>query len=169
MDDSKLYYFEDFAAGQSQELGTVTVSQEEIITFARQFDPQPFHIDPERAKESFFGTLVASGWHTVGLYMRLLVDTLLNQTASLGSPGVDEIRWTKPVKPGDTLSGSFTILECIPSRSRPTVGIVRGRGEARNQHGEVVMTLLTTAFFGRRPATPSASDASTLSTENIRN
>src|SRR5690348_16316999 len=139
-------------AGDAIELGSRTVTQEQIIAFAREFDPQPFHVDPERATQSAFGGLIASGWHTAAIYMRLLVDGLLNQTVSLGSPGLDEVRWLKPVRPGDTLRARFTVLETIPSRSRPEMGIVRGKGEVLNEGGEVVMTVISTGFFGRRPA-----------------
>ena len=120
-----MYYFEDFSVGDTFELGSKQMSEEEIITFARQFDPQPFHVDPERAKESFFGGLVASGWHTTAIFMRLFVDGLLNKSASLASPGVDEVRWVRPVRPGDMLRARFTVLESTPSRSRPNMGVVR--------------------------------------------
>jgi len=145
-------YFEEFEVGETVELGSYTISQEEIISFASQYDPQPFHVDPERAKDSFFGTLVASGWQTAGLYMRLLVLNLLNDTVSMGSPGLEELRWTKPVRPGDTLQARFTVLETIGSKSRPNLGIVKGKGEVLNQNGEVVMSLVSTGFFGRKPA-----------------
>jgi acyl dehydratase len=145
-------YFEDFRVGEVIELGHRTISQDEIIRFAREFDPQPFHTDPERARDSAFGGLVASGWHTIALYMRLLVDGFIVTVAnSMGSPGVDKIEWLKPVRPGDTLSGRLTILEMIPSKSRPDRGTVRTLGEMLNQHGEVVMTTRGVGFFGRRP------------------
>lgn len=148
-------YFEDMQAGDTIELGSRDVTQEQIIAFAREFDPQPFHVDPERATQSAFGGLIASGWHTAAIYMRMLVDGLLNQTVSLGSPGVDEVRWLKPVRPGDTLRARFTVLETTPSRSRPEMGIVRGKGEVLNEDGEVVMTVVSAGFFGRRPAAAS--------------
>jgi acyl dehydratase len=144
-------YFEDFQVGDAFDLGTIQVTAEEIIAFARQFDPQPFHLDAEQAKDSIFGGLVASGWHTTSLFMRLLVDGLLRETVSIGSPGVDEIRWLRPLRPGDTLRARFTILECTPSRSRPHMGVVRSRCEAFNQQDELVMTLVGIHFFGRRP------------------
>jgi acyl dehydratase len=144
-------YFEDFHAGQVLEMGEVTVSKEEIIAFARQYDPQPFHIDSERAKVSAFGGLIASGWHTVALLMRLMVDGMLNHTVSMGSPGVKEIRWLKPVRPGDTLQARLHIVDCTPSKSRPNMGVLQSRSEVFNQHGEVVMTLEGTHFLGRRP------------------
>jgi acyl dehydratase len=145
-------YFEDFHVGDTFELGQVTVTEEEIIAFARQFDPQPFHIDRERAKSSYFGELVASGWHTTALFMRLFVDGLLNESASLASPGVDNVRWPKPVHAGDTLSARFTVSESTPSRSRSTLGIIRSHCEMLNQKNELVFTLEGIHFLGRRPA-----------------
>ncbi len=145
-------YFEDFHVGDSFDLGSISVTQEEIIAFARQFDPQIFHIDPEQAKASFFGELVASGWHTCALYMRLLVDGLFSKVDSMGSPGVDEVRFLKAVLPGDTLSGHFTVIETRPSKSRPYLGILRAQGELYNQHDEQVLSMISTHFFGCRPA-----------------
>ena len=133
-------------------VGSVTVSEADIITFARQYDPQPMHVDPTRARSTIYGGLIASGWHTVSLFMKLLVENLVSKTDSLGSPGVDELRWPLPVRPGDTLSGRMEILETRVSSSRPNMGIVRWRGDVRNQSGQVVLTLVGTNFFGRRPA-----------------
>ena len=144
-------YFEDFIVGEANELGSRTLSQEQIIAFAREYDPQPFHVDPEAAKSSIFGTLIASGWQTVAVFMSLLVNGLLNDTASLGSPGVEGIEWLKPVKPGDRLSARFRVLEVTPSKSRPDRGIVKSQGEVTNQDGALVMTIRATNFFGRRP------------------
>lgn len=144
-------YFEEFSVGQVIELGQVTVSEEEIIAFARQYDPQPFHIDAERAKTSPFGGIIASGWHTVALMMRLLVDGMLNQTVSMGSPGVREIRWLQPVRPGDTLQARLHVADCTTSRSRPNMGILQSKIEVLNQHGALVMTMEGTHFLGRRP------------------
>jgi acyl dehydratase len=145
------WYFEDFQVGQTIELGTTSASEAEMMAFARQFDPQPFHIDPERAKHSAFGGLIASGWHTASLLMRLLVDELFSETMSMGSPGVDEIRWLQPVRPGDLLRARLTILECRPSKSRPEMGVVRSKSEVFNQRDELVMTVLGVHFVGRRP------------------
>jgi acyl dehydratase len=145
-----MIYFEDLPVGTTVDLGSHQITEADIIAFAQQFDPQPFHVDPERAKSSIYGGLIASGWHTVGIYMRLLVDKLLNQTASLGSPGVDEVRWPRPVRPGDILRAQFTVIEATPSRSRPDMGIIRSRGEVLNQRGEVVMSIIGIGFFGRR-------------------
>jgi len=145
-------YFEDFTPGQVIELGRHTITRDEIIAFAKQFDPQPFHLDDEAAKKTIYGGLIASGWHTGAISMRLLYDGLVKDTVSLGSPGVDELRWVKPVRPGDTLSARVTVLECIPSRGKPDRGIVRSAVEMRNQHGEVVVTSKGLSLFGRRPA-----------------
>lgn len=144
-------YLEDFTPGEVIELGERSLTEEAIIAFAREFDPQPFHVDPEQARESVYGGLIASGWHTVGTFMRLSVDGLFNDTISMGSPGVDQIRWRKPVRPGDTLCGRLTVVEVTPSRSRPDRGTMRSRGELLNQRDEVVMTLDALGIFGRRP------------------
>jgi acyl dehydratase len=145
-------YFEDFTPGQVIELGSRTISKEGVLAFAREFDPQPFHVDEEAAKRSIYGGLLASGWHTAALLMRLLYDGLLKDAASLGSPGVDELRWLRPVRPGDTLSARLTILESIPSRSKPDRGLIRSLTELRNQHGEVVLTVRGLSLLGRRLA-----------------
>src|SRR6266576_5549410 len=108
-------YWEDFQVGEVAELGPVTVTEEEIVEFGRRFDPQPFHVDPEAAKESPFGGLIASGWQTTALFMGMFVRAVLLDSASLGSPGVEEIRWTAPVRPGDTLTGRSTVTEVQPS------------------------------------------------------
>ena len=145
-------YFEDFAPGDVIELGSRTLTKDSIVAFAREFDPQPFHTDEAAAARSIFGGLLASGWHTGSLAMRLLYDGLLKDTASLGSPGIDELRWLKPVRPGDTLSLRMTILEAVPSRTKPDRGLVRSLMEMRNQHGEVVLTIRGLSLLGRRPA-----------------
>jgi acyl dehydratase len=145
-----LLYFEDFNPGQKIELGSLSVSEAEIIAFARQFDPQYFHTDPEAARRSIWGGLVASGWHTSALFMRLLVDGHLKSVESIASPGVDEIRWLKPVRPGDTLSGRLTVLAATPSRSGARRGTLRQLGELFNQHGELVMTLRAISIIGAR-------------------
>ncbi|GAC1332696.1 MAG: MaoC family dehydratase [Mycobacteriales bacterium] len=144
-------YFEDFSVGLVVDLGTVSPSEEQIIAFARQYDPQPFHVDPVAAASSVYGGLIASGWHTGALYMRLYVDALLLDAASHGSPGMDELRWARPVRPGDTLRASFTVLATRASVRRPDRGSVRFAGAMTNQHGEDAMTLLATGLFGRRP------------------
>jgi acyl dehydratase len=144
-------YFEDLQAGQVVELGSHTISEEEIVAFAREWDPQPFHVDPEAARESIFGGLIASGWHTGAMWMRLYVDSLLDGAASMGSPGIEELRWLAPVRPGDTLSGRLTVLETTPSDRRPDRGTVRIRGEMVNQDGVTVMSMVSRGHFGRRP------------------
>ena len=144
-------YFEDFTPGQVIELGGRTITKEGIVAFAREFDPQPFHTDEAAATRSIYGGLLASGWHTGSLAMRILYDGLLKDTVSLGSPGIDELRWLKPVRPGDTLSLRMTILEPIPSRTKPDRGLVRSLMEMRNQHGEVVLTIRGLSLLGRRP------------------
>ena len=113
------YYFEDMAVGATVDLGNRSVSEEEILRFAREFDPQPFHIDPEAAGKSIFGGIIASGWHTCSITMRLLVDGLLSHSSSLGSPGIEQIRWVKPVRPGDTLHAVLTVQEVRQSQSKP--------------------------------------------------
>ena len=132
-------------------LGSLTVDQDEIIAFARQYDPQPMHIDPNAAGFTIYGGLIASGWHTGALFMRLLVTNLIAGTSSMGSPGMEDLRWPAPVRPGDTLSAQIEVIEARASNSRPTMGIVRWRGEVRNQDGRLVMSALGTNFFGRRP------------------
>ena len=144
-------YYEDFHVGDLIDVGSVSVSEAEIIAFARQYDPQAMHTDSRAASFTIYGGLIASGWHTVALFMRLLVENLVAKTSSLGSPGVEELRWPLPVRSGDTLTGSMEILETRVSNSRPTMGIVRWRGTVRNQDGKLVMTLIGTNFFGRRP------------------
>ena len=143
-------FFEDFHPGDVTDTGSVTVTREEIVAFARQFDPQPFHVDEDAARRSPFGGLIASGWHTASLCMRLVVALLGPDSGSLGSPGVDELRWLKPVRPGDELSVSAEVLEAIPSRSKPDRGMVKFRYTMRNQNGEEVMTMIALGLVLRR-------------------
>ena len=133
-------YFEDYEEGSVHEFGGITVEKEEIIDFGRRYDPQVFHTDPEGATKTLFGGLVASGWHTAALAMRLIVDHYLSHVASLGSPGVDELRWPKPVRPGNRLSLRVSILQTRRSRTKPDRGIVRSLVEVLNQDHEVVMS-----------------------------
>jgi acyl dehydratase len=144
-------YLDDFAPGQVRESPPRTLTKEEIVAFARNYDPQPFHIDEAAANSSVFGGLIASGWQTTAIMMRLLWDTFLKDTASLGSPGSDEIRWLKPVRPGDTVRARFTIVEVLPSRSKPDRGIVRTFTEILNQHDDIVMTHRGMGMFARKP------------------
>ena len=147
-------YFEDYVPGLVLEFGAERVDEAEIIDFARRFDPQPFHTDKSQAAAGPFGGLIASGWHTGSLMMRLLVEHYLSPIASLGSPGLDELRWPAPVRPGDTLSVRVTILEARRSQSKPDRGLVRAKMEVLNQRREVVMsaTALNFTLCRDRPA-----------------
>lgn len=145
-------YLEDFRVGEVIDLGTATLSEEEIVEFGRRYDPQPFHVDPEAARESAFGGLIASGWLTGSLFMRLFTTGVLNNYSSLGSPGLEELRWLRPVRPGDILRGRYEVLEVTPSASSPGRGTVRGAGELVNQDGEVVMRLVARNHFRKRDA-----------------
>ena len=140
-------WFEDYVPDTVHDLGSVVVDEQEIIAFARQFDPQPFHLDKERARKSAFGGLIASGWHTASMTMRLIVDHYLSEISSEGSPGIDELRWLRPVRPGDQLTVRVTILEARRSKSRPERGIVRSHTETLNQDGDVVMHLTSNIFI----------------------
>jgi acyl dehydratase len=148
----KKWYFEDFAEGQEITLGGRQVTEEEIIAFATQFDPQPFHIDHDAAAKSIFGKLAASGWHTCSMMMRMVVDGILNDSSSMGSPGLDSIRWVKPVYAGDTLNVTYVTKEVRPSNSKPDRGVVVSVWKATNQNGELVATVEGMGMFGRRPA-----------------
>jgi acyl dehydratase len=145
-------YWEDFPVGHCIEFGATPVTQEAVLAFARQFDPQPFHVDEEAARASLFGGLCASGWHTCAMAMRMMCDEYLLDAASLGSPGIDNLRWLKPVFPGDVLGMRMEVLEARPMASKPHVGLVRSRWEARNQHGEAVLTMEGWGMFRRRAA-----------------
>jgi acyl dehydratase len=149
-------WFEDYTPGAVFEFGPVAVDEGEVIDFARKFDPQPMHTDPQKAAQGLFGGLIASGWHTAGLMMRLAVDHYLSSVASVASPGVDELRWRAPVRPGDRLRLRVTVLEATRSRSKPDRGMVVSRLEAVNQNGDVVcsfraMNLLLTRDRGAAP------------------
>lgn len=145
-----MLHLDDFVPGQVYQLGQRTLGRDEIVAFARDWDPQPFHVDERAAAASIYGELIASGWHTVCVFMRLFADGLLNRAAAMGSPGVDELRWLRPVRPGDTLEARLEVLEVRPSRSRPDRGIVRARSVVRNQQGEDVLTFVATILFARR-------------------
>jgi acyl dehydratase len=144
-------YFEDYVEGDVHRFGTIAVETDEIIAFAKRFDPQTMHTDPKAAKSGPFGGLIASGWHTAGLMMRLYVEHYLTQVASLASPGLGELRWLKPVRPGDTLSVCVTVLKTVPSNSKPDRGGVTSFVEVINQAGEVVMTLKIINIIAKRP------------------
>ncbi|SPJ15723.1 Acyl dehydratase [Syntrophobacter sp. SbD2] len=132
---------EDYVIGSVSEFGSIAVDEAQIIDFARRFDPQVFHTDPEAAKKSIYGGLIASGWHTASMMMRLIVEHYLPGARSLGSPGIDELRWIRPVRPGDELSVRVTVLEANRSRSKPDRGVVRSFVEVLNQNHEVVLAV----------------------------
>lgn len=148
-------YFEDYVPGSVHEFGGIEIRQQEIVDFGKQFDPQVFHTNPEGARATIHGGLIASGWHTASLMMRLFVQHYLSGIASLGSPGVDELRWKKPVRPGDRLSLRVTVSQTRRSHSKPDRGIVHSFIEVLNQHGEVIMDMKAMNFLRCRPA-PSA-------------
>ena len=143
-------YWEDLPVGRVLALGGVTVEREEVLAFARQYDPQPFHLDDEAAARSMFGRLSASGWHTCAMAMGLMVRGFLHESSSLGSPGLEKIQWLRPVYPGDTLTLRQTITEARPMASRPEVGLIRSLWEMFNQDGEQVLRMDGWGMFGRR-------------------
>ena len=145
------WYFEDFFVGQEIALGTRSVSEEEIIAFASQFDPQPFHVAHDAAAASMFGGVIASGWHTCSMMMRMVVDGLMAASSSMGSPGVDKVRWILPVRAGDTLAVTYLTTAVKASASRPDRGVVWSTWKAVNQHGQLVCTIEGMGMFGRRP------------------
>ena len=147
---SRPRYFEDFPVGKVFEFGSITVTEQDIIAFAQEFDPQVMHTDPVAAAKGPTNGLIASGWHTVALVMRMYADHVLPPDG-LPAPGVDELRWLLPVRPGDTLSMRVTIQEARMSRSKPDRGIIRPFSEVLNQHGEVVLTMRPTNFVRGRP------------------
>ena len=148
-----MQYYEDIEIGAARDIGSRTFTEAEIIAFARQFDPQPFHVDPEAARKTAFGGLIASGWHTAAVVMRLLVDSAIDLDASLGSPGFDDLAWLKPVRPGDTIRGRMTCIDKTPSRSRPGIGSARFMVEAINQKDELVMRFTSIGIMRfRNPA-----------------
>ena len=149
---AKKYHFEDFPVGMVMELAGPTLTKESIVEYARRYDPQPFHTDEEAAKHSVFGGLIASGWHTVSLCMRMICDAYVLDAASMGSPGVNEVRWTKPVRPGDTIRLKMTVVDAKPSTSKPDRGTVLHRWEVFNQDGELVMRMEGYGIFRRRGA-----------------
>ena len=144
-------YLEDFHEGQVFELGEETIREQEIVEFARRFDAQPFHVDAEAAKRSIYGGLIASGWHTASFFMGLLVRSLLHDVASMGAGGIDELRWLKPVRPGDTLRARVTITALKPSTRHPERGTVLTLGEMFNEQDERVFFVRSSGMFARRP------------------
>ena len=153
---SETIFFEDVAVGDTIHFGPLTVSREEVIAFAAEYDPQPFHLSDEEAAATHFGSLSASGWQSTALFMKMLVAEMQKvpgrQEASLGAIGVDELRWLRPVRPGDTLRGTSEVIETKASSSRPEMGMVRSQVTMVNQHDEPVMTMKPIAIFRTRPA-----------------
>jgi acyl dehydratase len=148
-----LKYLEDMQVGQRAAFGSYEVTREEVIEFASKYDPQPFHLDDTAAAKTYFGRLSASGWHTCAMTMRMLVDSFTKEeSAGLGSPGLDELRWLKPVYPGDTLRVETEVTEVRPSKSRPDMGSVKNRVTVFNQDNEPVMTMNSIGLMRRRPA-----------------
>jgi acyl dehydratase len=152
------YFWEDFPAGEAREFGATPVTRDMIVEFASRYDPQPFHLDESAARASLFGALCASGWHTCALAMRMMCDAYLLEAASLGSPGIDNLRWTRPVFAGDTLSVRHTVLDARPMASKPQVGLVQSRWEVFNQHRETVLTMEGWGMFRRREAAPAVGE-----------
>ena len=150
MEDQALLHWEDFQLGDVVEFGDKLVTREEVIEFATEFDPQPFHLDEEAAKQSILGGLCASGWHSCAMLMRMMCDDYILRSASMGAPGVDEVRWSKPVYVGDRLRARRTCIDRRPSSSRPSMGLTRFRTEVINQKDEIVMTLVGWAMYRRR-------------------
>jgi acyl dehydratase len=144
-------YWEDFAVGHEAVYGSHTITEEEILAFAREYDPQPFHVDPEAAAASPFGGLIASGWQTAAIYMSLYVRAQMLDTAGLGSPGVEELRWLAPVRPGDTLTARSRVVDAWPSESDPGRGTMVGENELVNQDGVVVLRFRARMHLARRP------------------
>ena len=151
------YFWEDLAVGTTLEMGSVTVDQEEDIALASKYDPQPFHLDDAAAAKSIFGKLSASGWHTCAMAMGLMVRNFLNQASSLGSPGLEQVKWLRPVHPGDTLTLRQRVVESRPMKSRPDVGLTRTHWEMFNQHGEQVLLMDGYGMFRRRTPAEAAS------------
>ncbi|HEY4123442.1 MAG TPA: MaoC family dehydratase [Rhizomicrobium sp.] len=146
-------WFEDIEIGSKREIGAHTFMQDEIIAFARKYDPQIFHIDPEAAKHSMFGGLIASGWHTAATWMRLMIDARDKGPLSRGgvSPGFEDMRWQKPVRPGMTISYSTEVIEKIELKSRPELGLVKSRNEGRDENGELCFSFIGKGFVPKRP------------------
>ncbi len=148
-----MIYFEDLDVGAERTFGHYEVTREEVLAFARQYDPQPFHLSDEAAAQTHFGRIAASGWHTGAMTMRVIVDAMGGEPqASLGSPGIDDLRWLKPVYPGDRLTVSGRIVDKTESRSKPGLGSFRTETLVTNQHGEPVMRFTSIVLIRRRPA-----------------
>jgi len=146
-----MIHFEDLRPDVEMWFGPLTVSAEDIVRFARQYDPQPFHLSDEGARDTIFGSLAASGWHTAALTMKMMIGDPNQRVASLGSPGFDDLRWRRPVYPGDTLRVRLRCIDTKPSQSRPSMGIARFQVETLNQNDDVVMSFISIAMIARRP------------------
>ncbi len=144
-------YFEDFTVGEAIDHGTRTVSAADIVSFAREFDPQPFHVDPEAPETALLGGLLASGWHVAAIFMRMMCDSFLLDSSSMGSPGVETLKWLRPVRPGASLTGRSIVIDTRASRSRPDRGFVRFRHELTDDSGALIMWFENPVMFGRRP------------------
>jgi len=145
-------YFDDFTAGQELQLAPHTITRDELIAFAAEFDPQPFHLDETAGSQTMLGGLSASGWHTCAIFMRMMCDGWLNQSASMGSPGIEAVKWLHPVRAGDNLSGISEVLELRASKSRPDMGIIRFRHIVGNAQGVSVLDMVNPIMFYRREA-----------------
>lgn len=145
-------YFDDFSVGEELPLASQTISRDELIAFAAEFDPQPFHLDEAAGSQTLLGGLAASGWHTCAIFMRMMCDGWLNQTASMGSPGIETLKWLHPVRAGDRLSGISQVLELRASKSRPDMGIIRFRHSVENARGVIVLDMTNPIMFSRREA-----------------
>ena len=145
-------FWEDFVPDVRELMGEVTVDLEEVVAFARRYDPQPFHVDVQEAEKSIYGGIIASGWHTCSMVMRLMCDSYLVNSSSLGSPGIEEVKWLSPVYPGNVLSAFRTVVETRASASKPDRGIVKTFWEVENEKGQLVMSMIGINFFLRREA-----------------
>ena len=145
-----MLYFEDLEVGTIHRFGAYAVTREEVVEFASRYDPQPFHLSDKAAAQTYFGRLSASGWHTCAMVMRMMCDGYLLDSTSQGSPGIDKLRWLRPVRAGDTLRVRMTVLEARSSQSRPQIGLLRSAWEVFNQHDEPVMSMEGWGMFGRR-------------------
>ena len=145
-------FWEDFVPDVRELMGEVTVDLEEVVTFAKRYDPQPFHVDVQEAEKSIYGGIIASGWHTCSMVMRLMCDSYLVNSSSLGSPGIEEVKWLSPVYPGNVLSAFRTVVETRASASKPDRGIVKTFWEVENEKGRLVMSMIGINFFLRREA-----------------
>ena len=151
---SDLVHFEDVRVGEVRPFGRYEVTREDIVAFARQFDPQPFHLDEDTGRQSLYGGLIASGWHTAAMLMRMICDHAIPGTATSGAAGFDDLRWIKPVRPGDVLSVETTVLDKAERPRRADVGTVRIQSRVLNQDGEAVMSLVSLVLYRRRSAPP---------------